>query len=87
MNDEQRLPRSMTPSELDALSQALLPGQSKNKRYAHLGKQVGYSLRSVYDWGAGKKAVPEFVETRLRAEEQRLQKRSAKKSPTTAKMH
>jgi hypothetical protein len=59
---------TMTPSELETISQALLPGASRNKRADRIGELTGVGRRMVYYWLAGTYEVPALAQERLRAE-------------------
>ncbi len=69
----------MTPAELETISQALLPGASKNKRADHIGTLTGVNRRMVYYWLAGEYPVPPLASDKLKAEHKKALNRVKKK--------
>ncbi len=69
----------MTPTELETISQVLLPGASRNKRADHIGGLAGVNRRMVYYWLAGEYPVPSLVEDKLNTQYKKALKRVKQK--------
>jgi hypothetical protein len=69
----------MTPAELDAISHALLPGKSKNKRADYVSGLVGYGRRQYYNWSTGESDIHDLVAMQLRLAHSKAMKRSVTK--------
>lgn len=74
----------MTPSELDFISLALLPGASMTRRAKHIAPLTGHKYRMVLYWFQGKHPVPKLAEEKLQSEYRKALRRQARKMQNSA---